>query len=265
MRSSSDMEKRVERDIQAHTDRDVSAENIRIKERFPHIEDYPSRRRLVAIIDQFASERPNKIILDYGCGRGSNSLKYLKCGARKVYGIDISPVYISNAIELMRQAEIDKSLFNFRVMDAHGLEFEKTRSTWFWEAESLHHLNPDIALKEIHRVLKPNGRVLLFEPLADNPLLKLFRTLTPSARTEDETPFTGKKIRELIDRCKWKAELFYCGLFEAPVAMVTSLFMPKKSDNLVLRFADILERWTHEKRILLSWNQYVLFHMIKIP
>ena len=265
MRSTSDLEKRVEREYQAHTDRDVSAENIRIKERFPHIEDYPSRRRLVAIIDQFAAERPSNIILDYGCGRGSNSLKYCKYGARKVYGIDISPVYISNAIELMRQAGVDKDLFDFRVMDAHDLEFEENTFDLVLGSGILHHLNPDIALKEIYRVLKPNGRVLFIEPLADNPLLKLFRRLTPFARTEDENPFTGKKIRDLVDRCKWKAELLYCGLFEAPVAIITSVLMPNKSDNLLLHIADIMERWTHEKKVLLSWNQYILFHMIKIP
>jgi ubiquinone/menaquinone biosynthesis C-methylase UbiE len=265
MRSTFDLEKRVQREYQAHTDRDVSAENIRIKERFSHIENYPSRRRLMAIINKYASEITDNIILDYGCGPGSNSLKYLQYGARKVYGIDISPVYISNAIELMHQTGIDKDLFDFRVMDAHSLEFKENTFNLVFGNGILHHLNPDIALKEIHRVLKPNGRVLFFEPLADNPLLKLFRKLTPSARTEDETPFTGKKIRDLLDQYKWKAELFYCGLFEAPVAMVTSILMPKKSDNLLLRIADIMERWTHEKQILLSWNQYILFHMIKIP
>lgn len=265
MRSTSDLEKRVEREYQAHTDRDVLAESIRIKERFSHIGDYPSRRRLVAIVNKFASETPNSIILDYGCGRGSNSLEYLHYGARKVYGIDISPVYISKAIELMRENGFDENIFDFRVMDAHVLEFEENTFDLVLGNGILHHLNPDIALNEIYRVLKPNGRVLFLEPLADNPLLKLFRKLTPSARTEDETPFTGKKIRHLIDRYKWKAELFYCGLFEAPVAMITSILMPKKSDNFLLRMADILERWTHEKQILLSWNQYVLFHMVKVP
>ena len=263
MRSTSDLEKRVEREYQAHANRDVLAENIRIKERYSHIENYPSRRRLVAIISKFASETPNNIILDYGCGRGSNSLKYLQYGARKVYGIDISPGYISNAIELMRQAGYDESLFDFRVMDAHVLNFEENTFDLIIGNGILHHLTPDIALKEVYRVLKPNGRVLFLEPLADNPLLKLFRRLTPFARTEDESPFTGKQIRYLINRNKWKTELFYCGLFEAPVAMITSLLMPKKSDNILLRIADIFECWTHENQIMLSWNQYVLFSMLK--
>ena len=219
----------------------------------------------MAIINKFASETPNNIILDYGCGRGSNSLKYLHYGARKVYGIDLSPVYISNAIELMRQAGYDESLFDFRVMDAHALEFEGNTFDLILGNGILHHLNPDIALKEVYRVLKPDGRVLFLEPLADNPLLKLFRRLTPFARTEDESPFTGKQIRHLINNNKWKMELFYCGLFEAPVAMITSILMPKKSDNLLLRMADILERWTNENKIMLPWNQYVLFNMVKIP
>jgi ubiquinone/menaquinone biosynthesis C-methylase UbiE len=263
MRSTSDLEKRVEREYRAHTDHDILAENIRIKERFSHIGNYPSRRRLVTIINRFVRESPNKIILDYGCGCGSNSLEYLHYGARKVFGIDISPVYISRAIELIRKTGYDNSHFDFRVMDAHVLNFEENTFDLVLGNGILHHLNTDIALKEVYRVLKPNGRMLFLEPLADNPLLKLFRRLTPFARTEDESPFTGKQIRHLINRNKWKTELFYCGLFEAPVAMITSILMPKKSDNFLLRMADIFECWTHENQIMLSWNQYVLFNMLK--
>ena len=122
----------------------------------------------------------------------------------------------------------------------------------------------DIALAEIHRVTKPGGRVLFFEPLADNPLLKLFRVLTPNARTVDEVPFSKNQIGQIVDKHLWAPNFVYCGLIETPVAMFTSLIMPKNPNNYLLKAANRLETWTHKKRILLSWNQYILFDMRKL-
>ena len=106
-------------------------------------------------------------------------------------------------------------------------------------------------------------RVLLQEPLADNPLLKLFRLLTPRARTQDERPFSKVDIKRLLHNKPWKTEVGYCGLFEAPVAMLTSILVPKHQDNFALRLVDEIERWAHEKAFLLAWNQYILFNMVK--
>ena len=39
----------------------------------------------------------------------------------------------------------------------------------------LHHLDKLEAINSIYRVLKPGGRLVFKEPLADNPLLKIFR------------------------------------------------------------------------------------------
>jgi len=177
--------------------------------------------------------------------------------------MDISPVYVRHAVESVLAAGFLETRFEFRVMDAHELEYQDETFDIAIGVGILHHLDAVTALKELRRVLKPGGRVLLHEPLAGNPLLKLFRLLTPNARTKDESPFTGTQIKTLIENQQWKSDLIYCGLLEAPVAVLTSLLIPNHPDNVLLHFADKIEHWTHERKILLSWNQYVLFNLLK--
>lgn len=254
---------RVAREQHAHTERDVLAENMRIKSRFAHIGAYPSLKRLRHTLASYTTDLSGQRVLDYGCGRGHESLTYLAQGAAHVSGIDISPVYIEDAHNRAVRAGFAANRFSFQVMDAHDLMFPAQTFDLVIGLGILHHLDPDVALDEIHRVLRPGGRVLLLEPLADNPLLKLFRYLTPHARTEDEAPFTGAQIQALLQRSVWHPELAYCGLFELPIAMLTSVCLPVSSDNMLLRAAHRLEQWAHKTKLLPSWNQYVLFNMTK--
>ena len=50
------------------------------------------------------------------------------------------------------------------------------------------------ALSELHRVLKPRARALFAEPLGSNPLINLYRRLTPQYRTADESPIVLKDL-----------------------------------------------------------------------
>jgi hypothetical protein len=52
----------------------------------------------------------------------------------------------------------------------------------------LHHLALDRAYSEIARVLNDGGAGIFIEALGHNPLINLYRRLTPHLRTEDEHP-----------------------------------------------------------------------------
>ena len=259
------LDARVAREHEAHTERDVLAESIRLKNKFPHLATYPSKQRLYGTMDRHTADLRGKTILDYGCGRGEMSMRYLANGAEKVAAIDISEVYVEDLRQRAAAAGYAAARCDFRAMDAHRLEFADESFDLVVGYGILHHLDPAVAFGEIHRVLKPNGRVLLQEPLADNPLLRLFRRLTPQARTEDEAPFTGRQVRALEAMHGWRAESVYCGVLEMPVSLVTSKLMPSRPDNFLLRMADGVEAWLHRRRWLLSWNQYIVFSLVKQP
>ncbi len=263
MNSVRDLEQRIERERQAHTDRDVLRDSAVLKQRFPHINTYPSRQRLAERLRACLGNLSHKVILDYGCGRGNDSLTYLEGGASKVYGIDISDAYIQGAQDNANRGGFSQDRFSFQVMDAHALLFEANTFDLVVGTGVLHHLHPEIALDEIWRVLKSGGRALFFEPLADNPLLRLFRFLTPQERTKDERPIDRKLLAWMAWNVRWNAQFDYCGLVEAPVAVLTSLILRDSPDNKLLRIVDRLEVSVRQRRLLSSWNQYVLINLEK--
>ena len=102
--------------------------------------------------------RENEWILDVACGSGTLSLKIAEKGC-KVYGIDISEDAIKSAKRLAERAKI---ACTFEVGNAENLPYADEYFDKIVCSSSLEHFKDEMkALKEIHRVLKPNGRVVL--------------------------------------------------------------------------------------------------------
>jgi SAM-dependent methyltransferase len=127
----------------------------------------------------------NKDILEYGCGPGNFVFKLAKAGAR-VTGIDISPVAIDQA--KAKAAEMDIADIQFRVMDAENITLPNNSFDLIFGTSILHHLNIETAYSELARLLRKGGTAIFIEPLGHNPLINLYRRLTPQMRTSDEHP-----------------------------------------------------------------------------
>jgi ubiquinone/menaquinone biosynthesis C-methylase UbiE len=245
---------RVDRERLAHeAEDDVLAKAQELKERFHHVtktQAYEDMDRLFA--DLIASMR-GKTVLDYGCGRGEMSVKYLAAGAAAVVGIDISEKYVDEARQRCNA--------EFRVMDAHKLEFAEESFDFVVGKGILHHLDLKTALMEIKRVLKPGGRAMFLEPLADNPLLRLFRKLTPEARTVDEKPL-GKSDLDFVTS-QFESRSYHFGMLTAPVAVLTSIVLPSRPRNVLGDIAHAIEGFARRRRLWDHWHQYVLLDLVK--
>ncbi len=186
------------------------------------------------------SRAKGSAVLDFGCGRGTYSVQLAK-QAKRVVGIDLSPVAIEQARERARELGISNA--EFQVADAESLEFPDETFDLVCGRAILHHLNLPTALRGIARVLKPSGAAVFYEPLGHNPILNLYRRLTPGLRTPDEHPLTMTDLA-LARRYFWTAGFrpFALTTPAAKVVSGTRLFSPvvrllEKVDGLIFRLA----------------------------
>lgn len=132
-----------------------------------------------------ATNAKDKVFLDYACGNGANAILAAKSGAAIAMGLDISDVSIRNARQFGQQAGCKDNLRFFQA-DAENTKLPDACVDTVICSGMLHHLDLNFAFPELKRILKPGGRILCVEALDYNPLIKLYRVLTPQMRTEWE-------------------------------------------------------------------------------
>lgn len=97
-------------------------------------------------------------VLDVGCGNG-NLFKLLPDEKYELFGVDFSENMIAEAKRNCGQKA------TFSVADAENLPFDSaTFDIIVCNASFHHYVHPNAVLKEMHRVLKDGGRVLIGDP-----------------------------------------------------------------------------------------------------
>jgi len=124
------------------------------------------------------------VFLDYACGNGTNALIAALSGAELSLGFDISSVSIENAKRFALKSNV-KNIRYFQA-DAENTKLPDGSVDTIICSGMLHHLDLSHAFPELRRILKPGGKVLCVEALDYNPIIKIYRLLTPNMRTDWE-------------------------------------------------------------------------------
>jgi SAM-dependent methyltransferase len=127
----------------------------------------------------------DKVLLDYACGDGSTAIKAAKAGAKLAIGLDISAQSIENAKRDALKAGVEANTY-FVQADAENTKLPDNCIDSVVCSGMLHHLDLSFAFPELRRVLVPGGKLLAMEALDYNPIIKLYRMMTPAMRTDWE-------------------------------------------------------------------------------
>ena len=115
--------------------------------------------------------RPGMQFLDLGCGTGF-AVRYAAAQARHeglFCGVDIS----RRMIEVAREKSGSFNCIRFEVASAEALPLGSDSFDAIVCTNSFHHYaHPSVALAEIHRVLRPGGRLCIMDVTADNCLIR---------------------------------------------------------------------------------------------
>lgn len=179
-----------------------------------------------------------KKALDYCCGNGEHAIFMAKNGAEAI-GIDISPEGIRNC-KLNAEREGLGDLVEFRVMDGENMDFDSNTFDVIVVYGALHHLCFEHAMKELCRVIKPDGEIICIESLRHNPIIHLYRRLTPHLRSEWEIDhiLTINQINKANSYFE-EVNINYYHLF----SLLAVSFRKTVMFRYVLKYLNILDRY----------------------
>ena len=203
--------------------------------------DQAYEKKALSTIEEWLGEVKGKDILIPGCGFNYAPLiLYMRGGSITALDISIKSLLLSKLYASNYSCEGVK----FILSDAHFIPLKDNSFDIIYVVKTLHHLGINRALKEMFRVLRPGGKIILIEPLSGHPLIGLYRKLTPFKRTSTEHPLSLKNFIDTVNRFSECTNLqFFAYAFLSPLSYV--LWSPhlKISKKGYLKIRDVLSKF----------------------
>ena len=146
---------------------------------------------------------PGRRALELGCGTGIFLEKVAESGAL-IHGLDLSEDLLAKArTRLAGLANVTLDHGNAQQMPYEAQAFDTV-----YGSSVLHHLDLDAALREVHRVLRPGGRLVFAEPNILNPQVALMFHLGLTKEyfgvSPDEMAFSRFRARAALVRAGFR-------------------------------------------------------------
>lgn len=198
-----------------------------------------ANERLIAAFVRLSGLPRGARVADLGCGSGAFTDLLRRAGFSSV-GLDISPKLITLGRSKYPGLELIEG-------DAEHLPFESESLDGVLLSGLVHHFpDPRRVAAEVHRVLKPGGRFVAFDPNRMNPFMWLYRDhsspfYSPVGVTENERPVLAWRIAAVFRDAGFHVQTEYlAGLAYRYVASKrTRVLLPVYNfiDNVVFNLA----------------------------
>ena len=143
-------------------------------------------------------EIKDQTILNIACGSGYESIILAYKGAN-IKAFDISPLSVRLAERRALVNELSHKIHT-EIMSVYNMRFADKTFKYVYGNACLHHFDLEVAIKEIYRVLKPNGFAVFHEPFGASKALQTIRNFIPIEKqvvSPDERQLTYADIRTI--------------------------------------------------------------------
>ena len=162
------------------------------------------------ILAEISKINANDYVIDLGCGYGTTSIWLAKNIGCRVIGITISEKQVLEAKKAAVQYGVG-NLVKFFTMDYHKTNFDNNTFDVAIAIESIaHSTEKSIVIKEIYRILKPRGRLVV----ADGYFAKNKRSLSEREQKIAKICFEGVHVPPLPEKKEFKKWLNESGFIE---------------------------------------------------
>ncbi|MGK5094793.1 class I SAM-dependent methyltransferase [Deltaproteobacteria bacterium TL4] len=151
-----------------------------------------TRKYFVDVVRPYVQESDR--ILDFGCGSGA-FLCSIASFCREIVGVDISQKFVEETQTAIQMCEL-KNAKSMHI-PVNTLPFEDKSFDVLMMIDVIHHLeNIHQTLTEAFRVLKDDGKIIIYEPNKLNPLLYFLHYIDPNERglLKLGSPFQYRKV-----------------------------------------------------------------------
>lgn len=151
---------------------------------------------------------PFTAVLDVGCGTGATLDAILRAHPdASAWGVDLSTRMIALARErLAGLGERAGGAVDLQVADAEHLPLRNDAVDLVVCVDSLHHYpDPSAALREMRRVTRPGGGLVIGEWRLAAPLRQLMNWVLPRMPEGDVRVYNGRELTELAEAAGYSA------------------------------------------------------------
>ncbi len=196
--------------------------------------EFRTKRRAEMII-HYCEMNKNFTVLEIGCGTGTLTEYLAKTGAQ-ITATDLSQGFLDLASQRIKYPNV-----SFQTANAEHLDNFKNNSFDAVVGLSiLHHLDIQLALRNIHRVLKSGGMMAFSEPNMLNPQIMIQKNIPFIKKmlgdSPDETAFFKWPMKKLLERNGFK------NIMVKPIDFVHPFTTPEFLLNPIIKISDFLEK-----------------------